>query len=305
MFNAIRLTKVYNDLCLNIENSNSHLFYSSDPLLNNEIALTFAKSILCESKSACGKCESCLQIDKKTNPDCIVLDQPSIKVEDVNNLVSKLGTKPISYSKKVFVILNADNINEIAQNKLLKSLEEPNEDTVFILSTSKTDKLLPTVMSRLNKHFVPRLTSDDKLILKKDFSNLNIDINNYLIKDISLSQIVDFEKNEEYKQSLKQLEELFNNLNSSKDIPIVLSKINANKNFLQVLEDVFFDCINETHIYPSTLTNLINYKFKKEVLVKSIPHIEMANKHLLANVNISYILDNLMFKILKEKFLCK
>lgn len=307
MIESIKHTSVYKSLNLKKGEFHAYLLYSFDKELNNNIALSFAKSLICENNNICGTCNACKQFDSISHPDIYIIDQSSIKVEDANKIINKLNTKPISADVKVFVILNAENINEIAQNKLLKSLEEPNSNNVFILTTTKTDKLLPTILSRLNKQFVPKLTDSDKKIIANDVKQSNVDILKYLNIDCSLTDIINFETNLEYQNTLKQIEYLFTNLKSSSDIPKVVSGLNTvNKTlFLPLLQEVLLDCLNDSKKFSKTLTMLINVYFTKKALIKCLPLIDDAYKKQMSNVNFTYIIDNLLFNILKEKFLCK
>ena len=132
MIDSIKQTSVYKSLNLHKGEFHAYLFYSIDKELNNNIALNFAKQLICEKGNICNSCNACKQFNSHSHPDFVLLDQTSIKVEDANKIIAKLNTMPISSDLKVFVILNAENINEIAQNKLLKSLEEPNSQNVFI-----------------------------------------------------------------------------------------------------------------------------------------------------------------------------
>lgn len=306
MIKSIKNTSVYKAILSN-ENFHAYLFYSFDKELNNNIALAFAKSLICQNKNACDNCTSCTQFESSSHPDVYIINQSSIKVEDVNKLMDKLNTKPISADVKVFVILNAENINEISQNKLLKSLEEPNSQNIFILTSSKTDKLLPTVMSRLNKIYIPKLTENDKQILSNELKEQNIDVSKYLNTDFSLTEIINFETNDEYKNTLKNIDFLFSNLKTTADIPAVVSKLNnVNKElFFPLMQDLFLSCLNGEKKFDKPLTMLIDVTFSKLALRKCITLINEAYKKQMSNVNFGYILDNLLFNILKEKFLCK
>lgn len=307
MIDSIKNTSLYKSLNLNKSLHHAYLFYSIDKELNNNIALSFAKSLICEKSVACNECFGCIQFNSNSHPDLTVINQDSIKVEDANNIISKLNTKPISNKYKVFVILNAENINEIAQNKLLKSLEEPNPSNIFILTCAKTDKLLLTIMSRLHKVNVPKLNNDDKNLISYDLMHENINMLKYLNMDISLTDIYNFENNETYKNTLENLRTLFSNLKSSQDIPSVASKLSGqDKNiFFPLLQKLFLCAINNENFIDNSLVELIKQNYPQKALIKCLPYIEDAYKKLQSNVNFGYILDNLLFNILKEKFLCK
>ena len=307
MIESIKNTSIYKSLNLNKSFFHAYLFYSIDKELNNNIALNFAKSILCENNSACNNCFGCKQFDSNSHPDLTIINQDSIKVEDVNNLITKLNTKPISNKYKVFVILNAENINEIAQNKLLKSLEEPNPSNIFILSSSKTDKLLTTVLSRLHKVNIPKLNYEDKQLIANDVIKENIDITKYLNLDISLTDIYNFESNESYKTTINCLKTLFTNLKSSQDIPSVANSISGYDKsiFFPLMQKAFLCALKNENFVDISLVEMIKQNYPQKSIIKCLPHIEDAYKKQNSNVNFSYILDNLLFNILKEKFLCK
>ncbi len=119
-------------------------------------AMELAKALFClnrRSDDACGVCTSCLQAAKQTHPDFFILEPQEdsaggIKIEQVRQLTARAGLKPLLADYKVFIIDPADAMNESAQNALLKTLEEPEGKTVFVLLTSHPEVLLPTVRSR-------------------------------------------------------------------------------------------------------------------------------------------------------------
>lgn len=306
MIESLRNTSVYKSLNLNKNLHHAYLFHSVDKQLNNNVAMLFAKSIMCENNNGCNICFACKQFNSNSHPDFFKIEQNSIKVDDVNNLMNKLNTKPISSSHKVFVILNAENINEISQNKLLKSLEEPNSSTVFILTTSKIDKLLPTVLSRLHKINVPKLSYEDLVVISGDLKQDNINIDKYLSSNLNLTEILNFETDVNYQNTLKAIKYIFENLKSSQDIPKVASTLpDFEKSlFFPVLQKVFMACINNESFFDD-LTIFINQNYPKQALINSLKLIEDSYKKQMSNVNFGYILDNLLFNILKEKFLCK
>ena len=307
MIYNLKNTPLYKSLNLSHGTHHAYLFTSIDSELNNQIALTFAKSLICDNKTCCNSCPACMQFDGNSHPDCTIINQPTIKVDDVNKLIEKLNTKPISANVKVFVILNAENINEIAQNKLLKSLEEPNQSNIFILSCSKIDKLLPTVLSRLHKISLPKISSNDLSIISEELSTQGINLKKYSNGNITLTDILNFELNDNHKKTILALKHVFQNLKSSQDIPQVSHSLPDcdKKLFLSIMQKTFFDILNSNMSIDDELTSIIKATFSKQAIIKCLPWIEDSYKKLSSNVNFSYILDNLLFNILKEKFLCK
>ena len=134
------------------------------------IARVFSEALLCEGEGEkpCGKCQSCLQMENNAHPDFynIVHDKPGlISVDDVRDQVVKdINTKPFKGRYKIYLINEAEIMNEVAQNTLLKTLEEPPEYVIIILLTTSKEKLLPTIQSRCVKL---SLKPVEKKILKK------------------------------------------------------------------------------------------------------------------------------------------
>lgn len=306
MLQSIKNTECYKSLKLASKLTHAYLFYSLDSYLNKEIALTKANEILCENGNCCGICAGCNQFKNLSHPDLTVIEQDSIKVEDVSRLINILSTKPVYAKMRVFVLLNADVINETAQNKLLKSLEEPNNTTVFILTTTKLNKLLPTVMSRLNKIFVPNLSVADKKIISNELKRENINIEPIINKDFNLTESINLVTNTNYLDTINQIFELLINLNTTQDIPSLVSKLNVKDKalFLTCLMEIFLDVLTPKKFDNEKILPL-KQKFNDKAIIKILPHIDTAYKYVNSNVNFTYVLDNLLFKILREKFLCK
>lgn len=118
-------------------------------------AQTLAQAILCEDKkngSACGVCRHCRQAEKGVHADLLTVeaeeDSPSIKIEQIRQVIARANLKPLLGNYKVFIIHDAHSMNEAAQNAILKILEEPPSGTFFILLSTHPESLLDTVRSR-------------------------------------------------------------------------------------------------------------------------------------------------------------
>ncbi|MCR4842166.1 MAG: DNA polymerase III subunit delta' [Eubacterium sp.] len=118
------------------------------------IARTFAKTIQCEvgGLTPCGKCHSCLQMESGSQPDVIYVNHENpglISVDEIRNQITKdISIRPYSSPRKIYIVDEAQKMNEQAQNALLKTLEEPPEYAVIMLLTSNAETLLPTIRSR-------------------------------------------------------------------------------------------------------------------------------------------------------------
>lgn len=116
-------------------------------------AVAMASALNCpvEPDVGCGTCSSCLRISRHRHPDVhhVVPEGPLIPVATIREqVIPEAYRSPFEGSRKVFVIEEAERMNPEAQNALLKTLEEPQPDTIFILISDRPEELLDTVRSR-------------------------------------------------------------------------------------------------------------------------------------------------------------
>ena len=122
------------------------------------LAEEFAKALMCSDAGpdgACGKCSNCKYFDSYTTPDVTRVYEPTdtknVKVDFIkDNVVAESYLKPQFARTKTFII-DFDYLGVESQNALLKSLEEPRKNVVFILTSSNIDSVLDTVMSRVTE----------------------------------------------------------------------------------------------------------------------------------------------------------
>ncbi len=125
------------------------------------LARIFAKAIQCENpkKRPCNTCRFCTDINESRSMDLVEIDAASNRgIDDVRELKEAAGTAPSAASHKVFIIDEVHMLSKDAFNALLKLLEEPPQHVVFLLATTEAHKLLPTVLSRLQRFDFKKLT---------------------------------------------------------------------------------------------------------------------------------------------------
>ena len=119
------------------------------------LAAVLAAGILCESagKRPCGSCLSCRKAAQGVHPDLTVIDEGEneLKVDLARRIKAENAIIPNDGARRVTVIHHAQNLNPMAQNALLKELEEPPAYAFFILTAEQPDALLQTVRSRCTK----------------------------------------------------------------------------------------------------------------------------------------------------------
>jgi len=142
--------------CKNSRLPHAILLSGSDGLGKSEFAHSFATSLLCSqpqpSGEACGQCSACHLNQAETHPDLMSLapedEGKAIKVDDVRELCKAFTLTSQFAGYKIAIIYHADQMNINASNSLLKTLEEPNDQSLLILVTSKPHRLPITIRSR-------------------------------------------------------------------------------------------------------------------------------------------------------------
>ena len=127
------------------------------------LARIFAKALNCAKRGKdgdpCNECVSCLGVNHGNLLDLIEVDAASSTgVENIRELIDSSNVAAPSGGYKIFVMDEAHMLSKSALNALLKTLEEPPSHVVFILATTEAHKILPTVISRVQRFDFKRLT---------------------------------------------------------------------------------------------------------------------------------------------------
>ena len=228
-------------------------------------------------------CDSCIKFDANSNPDfsIIVPDGKSIKIEQIRNLQARIVEKPISSSKKVYIIDDADTMTEESQNCLLKTLEEPPEYAMIILIASNENRMLQTIKSRCVIIRFEDLTNEE---ISQILHTNDQDIIRLCEGSVAKADTIS-EKREMFAQlkiiadylSKNSLIDVLNNsdlLYSSKDDIMTL---------LDFLNIIFFEKAKE------------NIKYSKAISI-----IEKTKKKILANNNYDMCIDYMLMHIWEE-----
>ena len=139
----------------------SHAWIVASPseALRMRRATELAAALVCrqQGRTACGQCGHCRKAFAGIHPDIITIAREAgddasprkeLYVHQIRALCLDACVLPNEAARKVYLIAEADKMNESAQNALLKLLEEPPEHAALILCTASLERLLPTVRSR-------------------------------------------------------------------------------------------------------------------------------------------------------------
>lgn len=153
--NAIELKKI----------THAYLFTGPRGTGKTSTARILAKSLNCvngPTLTPCEECPSCQDIKNSTPMDVIEIDAASNrKVEDARDILEKIQYIPVNGKYKIYIIDEVHMLTKEAFNTLLKTLEEPPENVIFILATTEPQKVLETIISRCQRYDFRRISTDD------------------------------------------------------------------------------------------------------------------------------------------------
>lgn len=133
----------------------AYLFHGIRGVGKRTTAQALAAALNCRENDAdfCGRCPSCRKAARGTHPDITLIEPEGIfiKIERIRDLQNQVQFRPFEGRKKVFILADAERMNDAAANALLKTLEEPNPSNLLILTTSRLHGLPQTILSRCQK----------------------------------------------------------------------------------------------------------------------------------------------------------
>ncbi len=155
----------------------AYIFEVRDIKSSFPLILAFAKMIICNkhytNSSACKDCNICHLIDTNTYADLKIIepdDGISIKKEQIQALQRALSLKSFNNNNQVYIIKEAEKMNDSASSRLLKFIEEPESGIYAILVTENRSQILPTILSRCN--LITLNKENQTRYLEEDIRNL-------------------------------------------------------------------------------------------------------------------------------------
>lgn len=142
-------------IILSTEGFQSLLFAGPKGSGKTSAARILAKAVNCldlKKGEPCGECANCKEIEKGNSLDIMEIDAASNRgIDDIRSLKENAYLSPVKLKKKIFIIDEVHMLTKEAFNALLKLIEEPPLNTVFVLCTTDVQKIPETVLSRLIK----------------------------------------------------------------------------------------------------------------------------------------------------------
>lgn len=134
--------------------THAYLFYSQQDLGVTSWLQALATYLLCSqpsTKQACGQCHNCHLRASGSHPDCHLIGEEGaamIKVDAIRQVQETVYQTRQIGEYRIFILPQAHRLNQAASNALLKMLEEPPDNTLFLLESQYMHRLLPTIISR-------------------------------------------------------------------------------------------------------------------------------------------------------------
>ena len=141
-----------------------------------------ARNAAAPAATRCACCNGCVQVSLGVHPDFNAIarqaNRSEVLIEQVRDLIGRLGSRPSRGPRRVAIIDDAETLNLPAQNALLKTLEEPPGATIIFMITQSERALLDTIRSRMRPvRFAPLTPSEIAAVLtaraKLDASRAN------------------------------------------------------------------------------------------------------------------------------------
>lgn len=294
------------------------LFSGTEGIGKRRIAETCAATLMCENPTdgePCGTCDSCKLVAARTHPDFYIVEPEdtksarNIKIGQIRELQHEASLRPVQADRRVVIIDGAEFMNKYAANCILKILEEPPSQTIFILLTANRAGLLLTIRSRC------RTINFDKLspaqIHKTLVANGLDDVKAKklsVISDGSLGRALILEKSGGYElrdDALTLIKQLVSKTLTD-EIIFAKGKIFETSsrekfsdfvNYIQkFLRDIFL--LNQTEIYNSDLKDkLETIKIAESTLYQMLAEGTQAQRRLKSNANLRLLAESYLMRL--------
>lgn len=278
------------------------------------LALTVIQSLFCEYSNACGECKSCKRFLNQNEVDFLFIDSESntLKLEDVTLIKEFCLSRSMHNRHKYILIKNIERFNDVSQNALLKTIEEPVDFVKFIFTSSYSSKLLPTIKSRCIElpiysierenllEYLYESTSKEKAEVIQHFCHSIYDVN--VILDESSSFFTIRNKLMSYLLEIKNKELFY--LFTDGEVIQHIENVDIFYNTLhKILMDIMYVHLgmHKLIVNVDSITNIevISGYIDQDNLIHCIEDISKLYSYSRTNVKKELVLNNLMLTLIK------
>lgn len=296
--------------------SHAYLFIGPEGVGKSGVAHGLASALLCaEHRYNICNCNTCNKVQGFNHPDFHWYEPQGnkFKIEQIRELQKKILYKPYEGVKKIFIINGAEAMTTEAANSLLKVLEEPPKDTIFILLATSSYGLLPTILSRCQQIHFNKLTEREIIDILREKGIEESDgriiaplANGSVSKALGLIQSEDqLAKREKILQILEDFKKV-----DHISIFKLAEEIEKNKEEIQFVLDIMLFWYRDLLIWKETKREelLVNIdiidkyknceeKISKKALIRGIEIIEGSRRIISANANLRLTIEGMFFKL--------
>lgn len=283
------------------ELSHAYLIVCPDGVMLKTYMKLFASLIMCENDGACGECRPCRLIDKEAYADCDFYpkDGDKIKTADIDDLVSKTIIRPIESDIRMFVLVGAENMTAEAQNKILKTLEEPPRNVCILIGATTDNALLPTVKSRVKRLDVPPFSDGEIRRALGDEYPDKVKLESAIaLGGGKIGSVIKAYTDGNAEKMQTFCREVLFSMRSSKDVAKYSSKINKDniKDFISILKSEVANLLVKDNRKAE------DYGYVTGALIAISDMLSEKERALYYNANAVMVADSVLLAILGEKY---
>lgn len=313
--NTLRASRAFYLLDKDMESGLGHAYMivSPDDDVMKEFFTLIAARIYCRKGRACMKCTGCKKVLNGNHEDLTYVNPTGekIKVQEIKDLVSSVSIKPLG-SVKAYFVFRADLMTPEAQNKLLKTLEEPPEGVAIFLGVANETGLLDTVRSRCRKIYIDVF---DRETVFNTLKAQDVDDEKAAVASSccegQLGRAMQIAASPVYAERFSDSLTLLERLQRSRDVlsaEAVPSLANGGAEFLKVLAVALRDVISAKRGEPlffgaetaSRIENIAE-RYSLRALALAEEAVDRAQRKLSFSVNPQAVTDSLLFEILEVR----
>lgn len=297
--------------------AHAYMLVSPDGKATGSLIKLIAMRIFCKN-GGCGLCPECKKVLSGNHSDIVYVnaDEGKIGVETVNAMVEDTYILSNEGGYKLYFVLSAEQMNAAAQNKLLKTLEEPPENVIIFLAVKNAAAMYDTIKSRVRTvrlDVFSRQEIYDEIVKTASPEKAATAA---ACADGMLGKALDIATSETYSEVYDKAFWILLNITKSKDISSVLNdKVFSKDNFpvlLDVLSVIFGD-VAEVAANPVCAESKQRGDAIKKLAAEFTPKAAAAvifalnenRKMLNYNTSSVSVAENMLFKILEVKHLCR
>ena len=312
-FDLFTHSSAYNILNKDIKNKklvHAYLIASQDVMLTNKYASFFAYGVLS------GQMDNLTGVEwdkivNKNRADVIWYPRYDkvISSDEVSDIINTSLVAPLEHDKKVMILSDFDDMRVDNQNKLLKTIEEANEHTVFVVLAKSIDNVIPTIRSRCQKIELAEVNYNDMCAflmgkVKSDYKMIASLSNGSVTEAIRLDKTNAMEL-------MDMAVDMMMSMGRSSDVIVYSSKILATKNemdFVDVLLNVLYQIdkvrafgITQTNKYSASLLAL-SRAYNATCIALIAKRINYVKRASVTNCNAVALIDGLLMYILEVRY---